>query len=182
MADLNDFTNRLHSIREAMRQRLPDIAVLMTMTAKGLAERNIREAGFKAVYSSYEVPAFFLKGKAKTKAGEALVEKNIDDGVDMNWADLRRGEGLQAGFVDLSFTNKMWAGMFPRNPYWEGDKVFAPLGGNNEEVIDKMNWNKERYGDFIGKVLTKKEIELLFEVVRDEIDKIFEEFGIKRNG
>lgn len=164
----------MENLRQSLYDRLPGIAVLMTTTAKALAERLVRDEGFKAVYSSETFPAYLLKGKEKSGAGLKRIEEAIDNEEEMNWADLRRAEGLPTSHVNLSYTNKMWAGMSPREPYWSNNIIYAPLGGNNEEVIDKMNWNKARYGDFIGKVLSKRELDLLAEVVMDEIKKVID--------
>ncbi len=196
MADIDDLIKRLQAVREEFISALPDIAVETTITAKALVERNIREIGFGAQYSNTKVPAWFFLHKAKSNAGEAFIEKKIkqdekgtktkdgkkiyppDEG--MAWRDLREAEGLPVDHVDLSFTNKLWAGLGPQEPFFEGQIIRCPLGGNTQEVINKLNWNRARYGDFFGKVLQQKEIDILTGVVVDRVRQIFFNNGFNK--
>lgn len=185
---IDDIRRQLQRVKQELNEKLPDFALINTITAKALIERNIREFGFGAHYSGNKLPTWFFDGRAKSKAGEAFIKaqekrdaaaKEGDD-TGMTWADLRRAEGLPVDHVDLGFTNKMWAGLGPQRPYYEGGRLHCPLGGSTKEVVDKLNWNRDRYGDFLGKVLTKKEIDILREVLTDEIAKVFENNGFKR--
>lgn len=171
MASPIELQERIKRVKQAIINDLPDMALLNTIAAKALIERNIREKGFGARYSGNELPAWFFEGKEKSKAGEALVKRKKKKGEGMTWADLRVAEGLPIDHVDLSFTNKMWAGMTPLEPVVTGYKVVCPLGGNNQEVVNKMNWNRDRYGDYLGKTLGAKEIEILRAVLIERVTK-----------
>jgi hypothetical protein len=186
MADLNDLQRRLQKVRQEILNSLPDLSRLNTITAKALIERKIRQQGFGAMYSGNKLPAWFFDGKEKSNAGAAYIEsvKKKDeaakDGEEtgMTWADLRRAEGLPTDHVDLGFTNKMWAGMGPQTPYYKGEgQIVCPLGGNSAEVVNKMNWNRDRYGDYLGKSLGPEEIKILTQVMLEQIQLIFKNNG-----
>lgn len=185
MASTTDLLDRIKKARQEILQVLPDIATRNTVVAKALIERAIREKGFGAMYSNNKLPTWFFDGKEKSNAGKSFIaaqkkkDATADEGeeVGMTWEDLRRAEGLQTDHVDLGFTNKMWAGMGPQQPFYNGKTIVVPLGGNTREVVDKMNWNRDRYGDYLGKMLGAKEIEILSGVALDEIGLI-----LKNNG
>lgn len=193
MADINDLRERLLKVREELIAALPEMALSNTLVAKGLVERKIRQIGFGAKYSENKLPAWFFLKKGKSNAGNAFVaakEKKDNkgtkekDGVKiypddwgMTWKDLRRVEGLPVDHVDLGFTNKTWDGLLPQEPYYREGRIYCPLGGSTAEVVDKLNWNRARYGDFFGKVLTEKEIEIMTAAILDDVRVI-----LKNNG
>lgn len=178
MADIEDLNERINRLKQSIYDALPDIATKVTVSAKALAERNVRNDGFGADYSNNTIPAFFLKGKAKSNAGEKFIEDAEKADEEINWKELRMAEGLPVDKVNLSFTNKMWAGMGPQKPYWAAGLIYCPLGGNNQEVVNKMNWNRDRYGDWIGKVLQNKEIKVLQQIVVTDVTDLLKQSGI----
>ena len=187
MADIDVLRQRLKNIRQQMETALPDIAVILTMSAKALAEKTIRDEGFGAQYSTKHVPAFFLLGKEKSNAGRNFIENKIkqdeknthvQDGVKyypaddgLNWKELREAEGLPTDHVNLSFTNKMWAGIGPQDVQVRGGVYVCPLGGSTAEVVDKLKWQFSRYGDFFSKVLVPQ-MPLLQQTVITEVQKV----------
>lgn len=200
MANLDDLRKRLQQIREAVTVKLPDIAVAVTVSAKALAERNIKDKGFAAKYSDTRIPAWFLHGKELNASGTKFLE---DRGVTpagqqgqakkkrrkkgetgdpghfdklTNWKEFRGAQGLQIDHVDLSYSNKMWANMQPVRVEQRGDIIVAPLGATNTEAQDKMNWNRDRYGDFIGKAIGDAERQILTDVVVAEVVNILDQF------
>lgn len=193
MADINELRQRLENVRQEVLNQLPDIAVSNTIVAKALVERNIREIGFGAKYSGNKLPAWFFLGKEKSNSGKAFIEKKkkedeskatTKNGVTtyaedagMTWSDLRKAEGLPTDHVDLGFTNKMWAGLTPAAPYYANGVLMCPLAGNSAEVVDKLNWNRDRYGDFFGKVIGEKEIAALTAAAMGKINVILKENG-----
>lgn len=193
MPSIEELKAQIHQVRQQLFQQLPDIALRNTIIAKGMAEKNIREIGFGAKYSGNKLPAWFFDGKQKSDAGKAYIkrvekrdEKNATtkNGVityaedsGMTWAELRQAEGLPIDHVDLGFTNKMWAGLGPQEPYFRGTMIICPLGGSTREVVDKLNWNRQRYGDFLGRVLGETELEMLTLVARNRLKKVFTDNG-----
>lgn len=201
MAGIGDFKERLNQIRLAIENKLPDIAITMTLSAKALAERRIKDVGFGEMYSENKIPAWFLHGKELNQKGTKFL---MDRGVNpetgeqgetkkkrrkkkgdpdpgnfdkmTNWSEFRAAQGLPIDHVDLSYSNKMWANMQPMKPYQSLYITYSPLGATNKEAQEKMNWNRDRYGDFIGKALTVEDRQTLTDVVSDEIRKVISEF------
>lgn len=196
MATIADLQERLREAKKELLAALPELAIENTINGKALAERKIREIGFGAKYSGNRVPAWYFVGQQLNKAGEnylinktKLDEKNSkivngervyapDSGV--TWGELRQAQGLQVDHVDLGYTNKMWAGLVPEAPYFEDGKIICQLAGNNTEVINKLSFNFQRYGDFFAKVLGPKEIEVMTLALADKINTILINKGFKR--
>lgn len=177
MANIEELRERIKTVRQQVFDKLPELAVQNTILAKNLIERNIRDVGFGAEYSNEAIPAFFFKGKDLNNQGVKFIDDKIAANENMTWAELRKAQGLPTDHVNLSYTNQMWAGMEPMPPVYKDGIIISNLGGNKPDVVDKMNWNKARYGDFLGKVLTQKEIEILTQVLIEELGVI-----LKNNG
>lgn len=176
MADINDLIKKLQGIK----QKLPDVALKtatsISLAAKALAERTIRDQGFGALYSLRGIPAFLLEGKELSQRGKKFIEAKMKADEYVAWSGLRQAEGLQIGFVDLAYSNEMWRGMFPRQAVEkQPGKFIAPLGHNNQDGQNKMNWNRARYGDFIGKVLTGDNFEAMVTVAREEFTRFLDQ-------
>lgn len=199
MPDLNDLKKRLQMLREEMVKRMPDIAATLTLSAKAMAERKIVDEGFGRKYSENKVPAWFLHGKEiNAKGTKFLADRGVGtDGKQgdakkkrrkkkgdpdpgsfsklTNWKEFREAQGLQTEHVDLHYSNQTFANMQPVKIVQEGNVVMAPLGATNVEAQNKMNWNRDRYGDFIGKALDEKAREQLTEVVIGEVAKVVDQ-------
>lgn len=196
--DLQELINALKDVRDALPEALASTATSMSLTGKALAERTIKDKGFGESYSTTSMPAYFFKGfKGKNgttylpqylnKRGLAYIEsiekrqaqenkKNKTSfRAKISWAELRKAQGLQTGHVDLTYSGKMWAGMFPQEVIVEGYKYIAPLGATNKEAQDKMNWNFEQYGDFIGATLTSDNLDMIYNVGIDELMRFIDE-------
>lgn len=200
MPELSEFKQRLQRLREAVEAKLPDIAVSLTLSAKALSERNIKDKGFGKMYSENKIPAWFLHGKELNGSGTTFlanhgVNEKGEQGAGKkkrrkkkgdpdpghfdtltNWKEFRAAQGLPVDHVDLSYSNMMWANMQPVKVEQRGDVYLAPLGATNVEAQNKMNWNRDRYGDFIGKSLTDSDREVLTSVVVDEVVKVLDDF------
>ena len=170
--DLNEYKQKLIKLREEMPSILKDLAPTVSMSGKAIAERNIKEAGFGAKYSTNEMPAFLFYGKELNQQGSIYAQNAAKDEQGITWGQFRKAQGLQNQFVDLSYSNEMWAGMFPRDPIVDGYKYIAPLGHNNQEGQNKMNYNYKRYGNFIYKALGEKGVNQIADVIQDEFLQI----------
>ena len=176
--DLQALRQDLKKVEAMVRDALPTIAILLTLSAKAISERNIKEQGFGYAYSENTVPAFFLKGKELNSVGERFIEDKIENDEETNWKELRAAQGLQNKYVDLTFSGTMWSNMAPGEVEFNGEIVTAPLVATNREVQNKMNWNRDRYGDFIGKSLTPENYDQLYRIVIEEVLKIIRESGL----
>lgn len=174
MAELAELVNRLKSFRDKLPEVLPEIATLVSLSGKALAERTIKDKGFGKLYSNNDIPAFFLKGKEINARGRSYLDQASKDDKGVSWGDFRQAQGLQNKFVDLTYSGKMWAGMFPGEVQVNLFTYIAPLGNNTTEGQKKMNWNRERYGDFIGQVLTGDNLEALKRVGYEELVKVMD--------
>lgn len=175
MPDIIQLREDLKKIQEKVREKLPEIAILLTISVKAIAERNIKEKGFGVMYSEKKVPAWFLSGKERNATGEAFIKDKEKKKEKTNWKELRQAQGMQTSFVDLSYENQMWANMQPGPVENDGDIVRAPLAATNKEVQNKMNWNRDRYGDFIGRAITPENYATLVEIPIVEIGNILTE-------
>lgn len=188
--DISALIAILKQFRDELPQVLPAVATSVSMTGKALAERAIKDKGFGKEYSTVEVPAFWFYGKwinnqgrdfLYSNKGDAGTRKNIEDITEEDliqgtttWGKFRNAQGLQDKFVDLTYSGKMWAGMFPQEVEINLFQYTAPLGNNTVEGQNKMNWNYARYGDFIGSVLVGDNYDLMAQVGYDEFIRIMD--------
>ena len=180
MSDLADLIKQLKAFRDAIPDVMPTVATSVSMSAKALAERTIKDKGFGFLYSQTEVPAWFFKGKELNKRGlaylESLEEKADEENPALtNWGEFRNSQGLQSKYVDLTYSGKMWASMFPQDVQIDLFRYVAPLGSTNKEGQNKMNWNYERYGDFVGEALKGDSEDILYNVAYDELVRFLDE-------
>lgn len=181
MATIKELREKLERARADLPSYFLEVATSVALTGKALSERTIKDKGFGEMYSNNKVPAWFMDGKELNASGASFItkkkaSKNKEDTY-TNWKEFRQAQGLQTGHVDLTFSGKMWAGMFPREAYQKGDMFLAPLGHNNKEGQDEMNWNYERYGDFVGKVLSGDNFDIMGNVAVEELLRLI----IERN-
>ena len=173
---IRELIDNLKMIEDRLPAVLLETASVMANDAIGLAVETITEKGFGESYSKNLVPQFFFYGKELNASGRKYLERLDDDpeSEGTNWGLFRKAQGRQNAFVDLNYSTKMWGGMRPDKPQQVGSFFFCYLGHNNREGRDKMNWNFERYGDFIGKSLRGQE-DLLREVAQENIIRLIDE-------
>lgn len=177
MASLEDLRKKLEQLQVDLPAVLLQAATTVSMGGKALAERTIKDKGFGAMYSTEKVPAWFMEGKELNASGSNFIDEKIKKNEETNWKEFRGVQGLQINYVDLSYSNEMWCGMFPQEAYQSGTKFIAPLAHNNRAGQDKMNWNKKRYGDFIGKAL-KGNMDIMAKASIDEIMRFIEDSNL----
>ena len=181
MSDLSELIKRLKAFRDAIPDVMPQVATSVSMSAKALAERTIKDKGFGKTYSTTEVPAFLFYGKELNKRGKTYIEtleKNADEEnpATTNWGEFRAAQGLQNKFVDLTYSGKMWSSMFPQDVQVDLFRYVAPLGSTNKEGQNKMNWNYDRYGDFIYDTLKSTDADdVLHDIAYDELVRLLDE-------
>lgn len=194
MPSLQDLKARFEILKSEVVKKLPDIAATLAVSAKALAERNIKGAGFGALYSLNRIPSWYLDGKELNASGPAYLkaknkkdqlQTHTQDGVKyfpadygVTWKEFRDAQGLQTQFVDLTYTGFMFSNMqpvkFQQNS--DGTVVRAFLGGTNVETQKKMDYNRDRYGDFVRKAITPENDQQLKQVVADELNLVLQQF------
>jgi hypothetical protein len=192
--DISVLIAKIKEFRDSLPEVLPDVATSVSMAGKAIAERTIKDKGFGKAYSTTPIPSWYFYGKELNKTGKTFLEslkdpkgavkskKKLEDITELDllqgtttWGEFRKAQGLQTDYVDLTYSGKMWAGMFPQDVQVTLFDYIAPLGNNTKEGQDKMNYNYERYGDFVGKVLTGDNMDLLYDVAYDELMRLMDE-------
>ena len=133
MSDLAELIKRLKAFRDAIPEVMPQVATSVSMSAKALAERTIKDKGFGKTYSTTKVPAFFMYGKELNKKGKTYIEQlekkaDEENPALLNWGEFRGAQGLQNKYVDLTYSGKMWSSMFPQDVQIDLFRYVAPLG------------------------------------------------------
>lgn len=183
MPTLEELKAKLERIAREAPEKLLQVATIVSITGKALSERTIKDKGFGELYSKNPIPVWFFSGKELNQKGNLYIDRKQGKGKKKKggqeefdglgtWEEFRAAQGLQTGHVDLTFSGKMWAGMFPQEAYQKGTLFIAPLGHNNKEGQQEMNYNFERYGDFVGKVLKEENRDAMANVAIEEIMKI----------
>lgn len=173
MGNFSELIKNLKAIEEELPQILGKSAFIMANDGKALAERIIKEKGFGETYSTKEIPPFFLYEKSLNSKGKSYLDSL--DGEGTNWGEFRQAQGLQNKHVDLSYSTRMWKGMRPDEVQEDNGRFFCLMGHNDNEGKRKMNWNFERYGDFIGKALQGQE-DVLHDVAVENIYLLLEKY------
>jgi hypothetical protein len=190
MASTNDLKGKFAEIKARLVNQLPEIAATLAVSAKAVAERRILSEGFGRTYSENRIPAWYLDGKELNAAGTVYLknkkkqdQKNthVQDGVTffpqdygVNWKEFRNAQGLPTEHVDLHYSNRMFSNMNVAHFQYssDGTHVIAFLGATNIEDQKKMDYNRDRYGDFIRQSISKEDDDALRTVAGDEVRKI----------
>ena len=173
MPTLRDLINNLKAIEKELPEILRQSATVMAHDGKALAERIIIDKGFGESYSTNEIPSYWLYGKELNASGKTYLDNLEGEGT--NWGEFRKAQGRQNGHVDLNYSTRMWKGMRPDEVQQNGNIFICFMGHNDNEGRNKMNWNFDRYGDFIGKALIGQE-DVLFEIAEENIFKLLEKY------
>ena len=147
MPEIKDLIQKLREFESQIPEMLSRASLSVASDGIAIAQTNIQDKGFGEIYQSEE------------------------------YMDYRASLGHQTEFVDLTLSAKMWNGMQPSEVVNEGWKYFCTVSNNTTEGVNKMNYNYERYGDFIGKAL-KDEVDTLREIAVETIFNYIEELGI----
>lgn len=192
MSDLQALKEHFRQLKTAVVSKLPEIAATVALSAKALSERKILDAGFGSLYSENRIPAWYLVGKELNAAGPAYLKKkqkkdeletHTQNGVKfypadygVNWKEFRNAQGLPTEHVDLHYTGKMFANMqvVKTQANSDGTVVQAFLGATNVEDQLKMDYNRQRYGDFVRKGISTEDDKNLQIVAGAEIRKVLD--------
>lgn len=181
MQDISVLIGTLKEVQQAIPDAFGKTAESMAATAKALAQLTIEKEPILGKYSDGVVPAYWLEGKELNGAGTSFIAKKMEEKEPKdrvtNWKELRRAQGLQTDHVDLTYSGEMWRGLLPQPYTEEGGKFISILAHNNQDGQDKLNWNRQRYGDFIRKALnTSDNIELIKGVAEEEIARFLSNY------
>lgn len=147
MPEISELIAKLKRLETELPEALSRASLSVANDGISLAQNIIQDRGFGEIYQSED------------------------------YMDYRAEMGHQTEFVDLILSAKMWNGMQPSEVQVEGWKYFCTVSNNTTEGVNKMNWNYERYGDFIGKAL-EDEVDTLREIAVETIFNYIDEIGI----
>ena len=147
MPEISDLIEKLKALQDRIPEMLEECAMSVANDGLAIAQDNIQTKGFGEIYK------------------------------DTSYKSYREKKGHQTEFVDLTLSAKMWNGMQVSDPQHKGHVYYCLLENNTQEGANKMNWNYERYGDFIGKAL-KDERDVLTEVAIETIYNYIDKIGI----
>jgi len=147
MPDVKSFISQLKSLRQAIEDKAPEILETMALTSKSLVQERVQREGI-GEYSTNAIPEWFMIGRHLNQRGEKWLDE-LDSKTVPNWGNFRRAQGLQADFVDLTYTGRMWGGLIVQQITKQGTKYVARLGGSDKEVDEKLYYNTARYGEFL---------------------------------
>lgn len=112
-----------------------------------------------------------IQNTGKDASGAPLLRS---DGSDYSTAykQLKSDAGRYQGFVDLSFSRRMWTNLQYRETVPNGNGFKAVVRTDNPEDLNKVEENTLRYGEFLK--LSPNEEQEVSENVEFELRQIFE--------
>lgn len=179
--ELGTLLAALKQLKNELPEVLGSTAESMAATAKALAQLTIEKEAILGRYSTGVVPAFWLHGKELNTRGTSFLSKVMKSKDPSNrvanWAQLRAAQGLQTNHVDLTYSGEMWRGLMPQPYRVDGTMYYSDLAHNNKAGQDKLNWNRQRYGNFVMKALnTVDNQEAIKAVLNEEMKRFFSKY------
>lgn len=141
---INNIDNALDKTAEEMKLVMLEAA----SNGKELVIRRIQNRGLNDQYSTNKLPNFFFRGKALNAGGRSLYEKSREKGEGISYREWRLANGLPVNNVRLTFSGKMFQGWNEARSERKGLIVRGFVGGINQEVRNKLKWNKSRFPNF----------------------------------
>lgn len=158
MATLQDLINKLNKLPNLLKDTIPEQLEIATKDYLALQITKIRREGIGFKYSTKPgVPAYLMRGKELNGTGRAFIERKAKAKPDknnkyanfINWQQLRNAQGLQTGFVDLSYSNQMLNNIGIISKQSSLTRYVANIGGLNPSAASKFGYNQARYGQFM---------------------------------
>lgn len=186
MSTLNDLDERLLMVEQALLKEGPKIVQLYAADYLAEAVNEIQTKGIEGAKYSTD-PFYAGKSIYNNKSGfsprgkEFKDQKKKDRGKKVDGSDrktmylpggyeeLRRLNGLQTAFVDLTFSGRMLANLGVRKETSDSGKIMAYLGASNEEEIDKLSGHAAKF-----KNLLRLSIEKLKPIQEDSVKRFFD--------
>jgi hypothetical protein len=97
--------------------------------------------------------------------------------LDGGYKEFRQLNDLQTGFVDFSFSGRMWANIKIKSDQSEHNSGIVRIGATTEEDNKKLEGNTKRRGDILK--LSKSEIENINRSFAMNIIQSIERAGLK---
>ncbi len=190
---IDDAITKIDAFLANLDEEMVRISEELAVNAKSMIMHRIQTEGLPGRhYSTMPLPPYFFDDRALNAGGRRLLDRHekkairdaqraegvrvrknkaldeLDDGI--SYYEWRLANGLQVGFVDLTFTGRMWQNTGPVVTEKHGDVYVTKVTGFNEETRQKLRWNAERFGDFFA--VTQEERQLLDHVLNNRIHSL----------
>lgn len=200
--DINELNQKLDSLVEDVNQNIGNTMVQIGSEALVYIRDRVMNSGINAEgqkYEPYSTKPMLVGCKGfKNKANCSRVfgkEKNKDlkwvtldrtnnEGkkirlavLDGGYKEFRQLNDLQTGFVDFSFSGRMWANIKIKSDQSEHSNGVVRIGATTEEDNKILEGNTKRRGDILK--LSKNEIESIRKSFAVNITQSIERAGLK---
>jgi hypothetical protein len=191
----DEYNIKLNNVIQAMSSDANGaLMVEVASDALALIRKRVIDSGVDAEGAKYEpystrpffVPKADMSLDAYNKlAGSKTKRRELKwatfDGVRMvqipgGYKEFRELHGRQTGFVDFSFSGRMWANIKITSNFLEHAQGVARISATQQENKDKLAENTKRRGDILN--LSKTEIKDLSEIYNMGIVQIFTKNGL----
>lgn len=158
---------------QALQVESERIAQAIVLSGLNLVkDRSIRNGIFvdskEGNYTDYSVNKVLTVrfiGSELNQAGRDFIAKNRL----ATWQDFKIAQGLPAGHVNLSYTNRMWTSLAIINVKKEGYKIIFTIGTMDDEVKEYIADLVKRYGNFAKPTLSES-----FELNKDFVQELID--------
>lgn len=200
--DINELNQKLDSLVEDVNQNIGNTMVQIGSEALVYVRDRVMNSGINAEgqkYEPYSTKPMLVGCKGfKNKANCSRVfgkKKNKDlkwvtldrtnnEGkkirlavLDGGYKEFRQLNDLQTGFVDFSFSGRMWANIKIKSDQSEHSNGVVRIGATTEEDNKKLEGNTRRKGDILK--LSANEIESIRKSFAVNITQSIERAGLK---
>lgn len=156
--------SRLDNLEKDLQQKAPSIILGAGRSFLVAKKLQIANSGVGR-YSSKKYHPSALKGRELSSAGKTFIENKISRKEKTNWSELRRAEGLQVSFVDLYYSGQMMNSTIAQKANQASFTYFITIGARNKKAQEKLNYNYERYGNFL------KPTQAQFEEMKKDVNR-----------
>lgn len=165
----------------------------LEMIRSRVIETGVNPKGQK--YTPYSTDPMLANCSSMTTSACSKIAGSKTKRRDLKWVTLKRGErairlfeipggykqyrelhGRQTGYVNFSFTNRMWDNIKLTSEASEHNRGIARIGATEEKEQKKLAGNTERRGEIL--MLSSGELNEISGYFNSEIDKILKNSGL----
>lgn len=196
----DEYNMRLNNVIEAMKSE-PNGVLMVKIASDALAmiRKRVTESGRNAeggMYEKYSTRPYFTNCASMSTDACNQIAGSKEKRRQLDWATIttssgkkvrmfklpggykqfRELHGRQTGFVDFSFSGRMWANIKILSSFEEHQDGVARIGAGQQENKDKLAWNTDLKGDILK--LSDEEIREIMTTYDMGIQQIFTKNGL----
>lgn len=138
---------RCQQAADALRNAAPRLVLLQAQTTLALVTFEVQQHGFPGPgYSTTLIPSFLFASKAFNAGGRSYIKANKLG----SYKGFRNALGLPTGFVNFTFTGRMFRSLQAVEAGTVGTAARARIVASTQEDADKVRYNTEKRGDFLA--------------------------------